>query len=368
MAGNIVSKKKIAVFGLKGIPAIGGTASVGENIVKALSDEFDFTIYATSSHASNKRFINNIRQFIVKKFLPHKLNIFYYNLISAIHAVVLGNYDLVHTHQIDTAFILPILRVRYKVISTHHGRTYMMSKWGGGMKLFFRFNEWLMMKLAHQVTFVAKSEQEVAENTYGGKYVTIPNGINLNEQIDSECEYSNYILFAAGRIVPHKGCHVFLEALKQMQYTGKVLVVGDYNHMPAYKEELFSYKENLNVEFVGMIKDKKQLLRIVQDADLFVYPSFYEAMSIMLLEAVLVKVPIICSDIEQHVSVFDMNEVTFFKSGDISDLKTKINFFFIAPEAFKRKVELASVRLLKDYDWKVIINKYEKIYNALIIA
>ncbi len=270
----------IAVIGLKGVPAIGGTASVGENIVKVLANKYSFTIYATASHANNKQAIANVRQFIFKKIFPHKLNVFYYNLMSAFHAVLFGHYDLVHTHQIDTAFVLPILRLRYKVISTHHGKTYKMSKWGPIMRRFFRLTECMMMKLANRVTFVAKkkkkkkkkTEQEDAERTYGGKYVTIPNGITLEEEVDALCVYEDYILFAAGRIIPHKGCHVFLEALNQIQYKGKVLIVGDHNQMPDYKVELEAYKSVLNLEFLGMIKEKSKLLSIVGCADLFCVP------------------------------------------------------------------------------------------------
>ncbi|MCU4173848.1 glycosyltransferase family 4 protein [Carboxylicivirga sp. N1Y90] len=358
--------RKVAVFGLKGVPAIGGTASVGENIVKELANQYNFTIYATSSHASKKNPINNVRQYVFKKFLPHKLNVFYYNLMSAFHAVFFCNYDLVHTHQIDTAFILPILRLRYKVISTHHGRTYKMSKWGLIMRQFFRFNEWLMMKLANQVTFVAKTEQEDAEIKYGGSYVTIPNGINLDEEVETECAYSDYILFAAGRIIPHKGCHVFLEALKQINYPGKILIVGDHHQMPDYKAQLEAYKSVLDVEFLGMIKEKPKLLSIVGNAKLFVFPSFYEAMSIMLLEAVLVKVPIICSDIKENTYIFDDDEITFFKVGDVNGLCKEVNRFLDNPGLYKSKSDKAYRKLGENYSWSKIRLLYAKEYGALI--
>lgn len=358
----------IAVIGLKGIPAIGGTASVGENIVKALSDKFDFTIYATSSHAFDKKPFTNVRQFIFKKILPHKLNVFYYNLMSVLHALIFCKYDLIHTHQIDTGFVVPLLRLRYKVIATHHGRTYQMSKWSSAMKLFFRLTERLMIRFANKVSFVAESERMKAELKYGGQYLTINNGIDLNQAIKNVDKKHSYIMFAAGRIVPHKGCHVFLEALLSLNYQGEILIAGDYHQINSYQLELESYRDDLNIRFLGMLQDKSELLGYAKNARFFVFPSFYEAMSMMLLEVTLVKTPLICSDIVENKAVFNDDEVEYFKVGDVEDLASKINKYLDNELVSKLKAEKAYERLIDLYQWKDIALEYAKIYNLMIKA
>lgn len=356
----------IALFGLKGFPARGGTASVGENIVKILNKKYRFTVYATSSHASDTNPYKNVSVFIFKKFLPHKLNIFYYNLMSAIHAVLFCNYDLVHTNQIDTGFIVPILRLKYKVISTHHGKTYKMSKWGVLMKVFFRLTERLMMSFANRVTFVADSERIDAERKFKGDYLTINNGFSSEQAIMDLCFPFEYIMFAAGRIVPHKGCHVFLEALKRINYKGKVLVVGDHRQLEGYGRQLIRYKEFLDVEFVGMLTNKAELFGYVKNAKLFVFPSFYEAMSMMLLEVVAVKTPIICSNIIENTSVFNSSEVDFFEVGDVDDLAEKISYFLRHKFDSKGKVEAAYRKLAHKYQWKDIALEYDEAYSSLL--
>ena len=47
-------KIKVAVIGLKGLPAFGGAAAVGENIINQLKDKYEFFVYATSSHTAFK--------------------------------------------------------------------------------------------------------------------------------------------------------------------------------------------------------------------------------------------------------------------------------------------------------------------------
>ena len=43
-----MGKPKIAVIGLKGLPAFGGAATVGENIINQLKDNYQFFVYSTS--------------------------------------------------------------------------------------------------------------------------------------------------------------------------------------------------------------------------------------------------------------------------------------------------------------------------------
>ena len=56
-------KIKIAVIGLKGLPAFGGAAAVGENLIEQLKDKYEFFVYATSSHTHTKPVL--IMEFII---------------------------------------------------------------------------------------------------------------------------------------------------------------------------------------------------------------------------------------------------------------------------------------------------------------
>lgn len=42
-------------------------------------------------------------------------------LFAALHALFWGDYDLIHLHNVEAAWVLPILRLRYKVVATSHG-------------------------------------------------------------------------------------------------------------------------------------------------------------------------------------------------------------------------------------------------------
>ncbi|WP_430809897.1 MULTISPECIES: glycosyltransferase family 4 protein [unclassified Carboxylicivirga] len=359
-------KPHIALFGLKGFPAIGGTATVGENLVQVLGNEYRFTVYATESHASNRRPYEGVRLFIFKKFLPHKFNIFYYNLVGALHALLFGNYDLVHTHQIDIGYIVPLLRLRYKVVATHHGRTYQMDKWGRGMRVFFRITEQLMFRFANHITFVSQPEHRRVRNVPAHRSHYIPNGVNPNQAVAALPSDDHYIMFAAGRIIPLKGCHIFLEALTRMKYKGKVLIVGDYTQLEAYGQSLLSYRKHLNVEFLGMIKDKALLMAYVKKAQVFVFPSSTEAMSMMLLEVAMMRTPLICSDIPANKAIFSNDEVEYFRVDDVADLASTLDNYLKTPKRMEEKCKAAYSRLMANYRWSSIAQQYNDIYQVLL--
>lgn len=74
-------KPKIAVIGLKGLPAFGGAAAVGENIIDQLKDRFDFTVYSVASHTNNKTGpINGIQQIVFRNHGKGSVNTLIYYL------------------------------------------------------------------------------------------------------------------------------------------------------------------------------------------------------------------------------------------------------------------------------------------------
>lgn len=361
------SKQKIAVIGLKGLPAFGGAATVGENIIERLKYRYDFTVYAVSSHTTYHGADRGYKQIVFKSFPIKKLNIFIYYLRSALHALFKGNFQLIHLHHVDGAFITPLLRLRYRVLATSHAKPQMNEKWPFLVKLFFSINEKLMLKMANEITAVSSIlANEYIKRTRRNIHY-IPNGINLSQQISNETiVYSDYLLFAAGRIIPLKGLHILLQALKKLHIQIKLIVIGDIDQIPNYKRQIKSLCVGLDVVFIDIIKEKSKLLNFVKNAKLFVFPSNSENMSIMLLEAAYVKTPVICSDIDANRSIFNNDEVTFFKTNDSSDLGEKLTWAWNNTEELIKKSLHAYQKLINHFNWSRIVIRYDELYSRLI--
>ncbi len=362
-------KKSIAVIGLKGLPAFGGAATVGQNIIAQLHQSFKFIVLSVDTHASSSYQMEDVEQLIFKSFSIKKLNILIYYIKSCWHVLFKANYDLIHLHHTDGAFILPFLRLKYKVVLTSHARPQENSKWPWWVKLFFMLNENIAIRFSSIFVVVAKPLQQKYTSLYKKEIVYIPNGIDtaLLSVLDKiKANSEDVIIFAAGRIIPLKGLHILLKALKHINYKGRLKVVGNMDQMPTYDKKIRALANGLNVEFVGIIKDKVKLLSLVKTSKLFVFPSLTEAMSIMLFEAAMVKVPIVCSDISANTAVFNKDEVEFFKSEDELDLASKLKEFFANASNQNAKTSKAFETLMINYTWEKIAPKYSEIYKQII--
>jgi len=363
-------KLKIAIIGLKGLPAYGGSARAGEHLIAMLKDKYDFTVYNISTHTTRKSGIyEGYEQHVFKKFLIRPLNTLSYYIRATIHCLLIRKYDLIHVYHIDAAFIIPLLKLRYKVIAGHRARPQEFSKWNKVVKLYFNLMEFIFYKMpAHCITSVSKPIVEKYQSWTKRHIYYIPNGINLQFAGKKLIppEQKDYILFASGRVIETKGCHFMLEALKEMQYPGQILVVGNLDHTPAYKKQILDYKQYLNIHFTGLISDKSQLIAYFNYAKIAVYPSMHEGMSNTLLELVSVKTPVVCSDISENKAIFDDSEVTFFKSADVDDLKKKLAWALKNPEAIKNKSDLVFEKVKLEYNWVNISKRYDELYTKLL--
>lgn len=359
-----VPKKKIAIIGLKGLPAFGGAAVVGENIINQINNQYEFTVLSISSHTDKKSGnCNNYYQKVFKKMPFSKLNVLYYYIRSTLY-VLIKKFDLIHLHHRDAAFILPILRLKYKVVLTTHGMV-LTEKWKK-YEYLFSVQDKLFLKFASLITTVSKKDLRIVSKLLApyNKVIHIPNGVILNH---ANFKPENRISFAAGRIIPDKGCHLFLEAMQGINYSSEIMIIGDYMQMAQYQKILMDLSAHLkNVHFVGLIKEKDKLFEIIGSSAFFVYPSLIESMSMVMLEVASLKVPMICSRIQENLDIFSEDEVLYFEPNEVSDLREKIQWAIQNPDEMSTYAHAAYSKVMNNYQWSNIAPRYSSIYQSLI--
>lgn len=367
-------KKKIAVFGLKYFPSKGGTSRVIENLVKQLKNKYDFTLFCYKNKQAS-RDMEEINVIAIPKISLGSFAVFVYYFLCCVYIIFKGEYDLIHVHKIDAAFFIPILSLKTKVIATSHESPYRRDKWSLIAKLYFHINEIIFIKSRSTLTSISRPLSEYYKNKFNRKVIYIPNGVDtVTDYNDKEANniqkkystHNDYIMFAARRIIPTKGCHTFLEALKKINFKGTVLIAGDTNQVPKYTIKLKKISQDLDLKFIGFISSLKTLLALIHKSELFVFPSESEGMSIMLLEVASAGTPIICSDIPENIEVFNNKEVLFFQNKNSIDLANKIEYAKKNRMQMEKRANLARKKVLKYHSWKNISEKYYKLYKKLI--
>jgi len=137
------------------------------------------------------------------------------------------------------------------------------------------------------------------------------------------------IILHAGRHEFQKGQDVLLDAINRMrdhQVSMQVVLVGrDGNYSSVIKEKIKSYHLDQCVVITGHRNDLSSLLAA---SNIFVFPSRFEGLPGVLIEAEAAGLPIICSDIPNNHEVAEENRnALFFNVDDAEGLSQKLLTF-----------------------------------------
>jgi glycosyltransferase involved in cell wall biosynthesis len=105
---------------------------------------------------------------------------------------------------------------------------------------------------------------------------------------------------------------------------------------------------------------------MIREARFFIFPSYNENMSMMLLEAASTGTPIICSDIPENKVIFDEQEVLYFRSEDQNDLAEKIGWAMSHPQQMQERSVRAYEKVRHDFTYEKIALVYQDLYYSLL--
>ena len=256
---------RIAHIGSKGIPSRGGTERVVEAIATRQATDHEVTVYGSRLVCQSGTYRGvTVRAFPTghwKHAGPVALQ-----TQCALHAALLGDFDVVHLHGQENAFVLPFLLPRYPVISTQHSPPYLREKWSPLAKAAMRSVEGWSVRLPMIATAVASTQAAELSRRHGVEVLHVPNGVDPDEPVNEQSaraflaqrglEPHGYWMFAAARVDPTKGAQDLVRACREIGDCPPLLVLGDLYHAPGFEEELRSLAKGSDVRFVPRLDDK----------------------------------------------------------------------------------------------------------------
>lgn len=151
-----------------------------------------------------------------------------------------------------------------------------------------------------------------------------------------------------GRLSTIKGINHLLTALAliKTEVPFKLTLVGD----GPQKQDLQKLASKLNidhlVEFVGFIP-RPGLAKYLEPADIFVLPSLYEALPMVILEAIAVGIPVIASDLPGIRELLNENNSILVEPGSPHLLATALTKLLEDPE-YAQKLARNATQLVPD--------------------
>lgn len=147
----------------------------------------------------------------------------------------------------------------------------------------------------------------------------------------------------AGYLTPRKGVGILLDAWKEMDVSGGELRLAGGGNADVGNAR--------NVVFLGQTS-RKDLLREMAEADVFVFPSLFEGFGLVLLEAMATGLPVITTPNTAGPDIFrDGREGVIVPAGDAVLLRRAMEDFLADPERARGMGQCAH-ELAAQYTWR----------------
>ena len=361
---------KIAMIGHKRVPSRDGgiEVAVEELSSRMVAQGHEVTLYNRGGKAPKEGY-RGIRIRRVPVIRVPGISAAMGAFLATVRAVF-GGYDCIHLHAEGTAtmaFLPKLFKIR--TVVTIHGLDWKRSKWGRFASWYLKKGEKAAVKRADEIVVLSNAMQQYFADTYGRETVYIPNGMEKHPRKDAALirqkwglETDEYILYL-GRLVPEKGIHYLIEAIKKLDTTKKLVIVGSQSEMPEYYQQLREIAQgDSRIIFAGFA-DGDLWSELFSNCYVYCLPSELEGMPISLLEAMSYGCCCVCSDIPECVEVVG-DHGFHFPVGDVEKLSSLLGDLCRSPEV----VEARRCRVREEfvhYTWDEVTERTLELYGGV---
>lgn len=229
---------------------------------------------------------------------------------------------------------------------------------------------WEKQAFARAKAIVAVSQkvkQELLDiGVSGDRVEVITNGVNLQEFAPGTSDRAGLglpnnvvlALFAGDIRTPRKNLDTVLQAISQVSNL-HLAVAGDTKDSP-YPQLAEKFGISGRVHFLGYRRDMSDLMKAV---DLFIFPSRYEACSLVLLEAMASGIPVITAQTSGGAELVSP-ECGFVLSdpNDLTPLTQVLKQLTKTPE-LRKKMGLQARQIAEQNSWMQMANKYIELFK-----
>ncbi|WP_347251473.1 GT4 family glycosyltransferase PelF [Legionella sp.] len=219
---------------------------------------------------------------------------------------------------------------------------------------------------------------QVEEGADPKKALIIPNGINIDrfKKLRRPLEEKFPVICFVGRIVPMKDVKGFIRAVPNLHNIMpelKVWIIGSTDQDPQYAQECLELVENTLLQDIIEFFPHQKMEDILPKIKILVLPAIRESMPFVLLESFAAGVPVVATDVgacKEMIMGINEEDTALGPAGkivrvsDAKDLEAAILEVLSDPELWNQMSQSAIKRAEKYYDEKIMIAKYQQIYES----
>ncbi|SDO99744.1 glycosyltransferase [Desulforhopalus singaporensis] len=317
-----------------------------------------------------------------------KSNRLYYGLVpfflfaqffSLLKLVIKNKPDVIHAHWIiPQGFVAVLVKLitGVPVVATAHGAD-IFGLSGAGFNLVKRFT----LKKINTGTVVSQALVDAVSESIciDKKLDIIPMGVDsqvfTSERKDlsllKRYNINGPVLLFVGRLTEKKGVKHLIDAMPDVlkyEPDARLLIVGSGELENKLRRQTESIGLKDKIHFVGAVSNG-EIAKYYATADIFIGPSIKdkngdtEGFGLTFVEAAMSGCLVIASDIGGVGDIVIDNETGFLVvAGNSKKLSEKIIFVLKNNNNFQEIAKKAREFCVENYEWKVIVTKYDKIF------
>ena len=352
--------------------SIGGLQRVVVNLVRCLDREkFDIYVLCLNELGDYASEIEKMGVRVIQ--LPRQSSgVDYFSFIKVAKIIRNEKIEILHSHNtqalIDAALAGLMVRVK-RIVHTDHARSF-------PDKRRYMVAEWLLSHLVYKFVGVSShtcKNLNQYEKIPRKKLAMIPNGIeerDIKKHVDKSDKRHTLGVTSEGpliglgaRLTVQKGIIFLLSAMPSIVErfpTLSLVICGD----GPLKEELENRAKSLGVKdhvfFVGARLDMHEILHVL---DLYVLPSLWEGLPMVLLEALAAGCPVVATDVGGVNMAIKNNETGLLVPSQNPEYLASAIILMLEDATLRRKCIENGIQLFRqNFSASKMAKRYEKLY------
>ena len=336
---------KIVFIGCRDIKLLGGIESYMTNLTAELVRLGHEPIIYCESDRNSIEMYNGVKVIHMTGFKSNLICKPWVGLKATIRTLLKEkNVSIIHYNAWPPSLWCFLPRIfGVKSLMQGHGLEWQRSKYSPKQQKIMKFMEKLTAYMNQHLIMCSEGQTKYFKKEYNKNATTIPTAVNMPAVEDTDenvtlekfgLQPQKYFLFMA-RLVQDKNPDYLIKGFKAAKYGDmKLVIAGSNDADPQYVDKLHELAKGCdNIVFTGAIYgDEKDA--ILRNAYTFCIPSTIEGLSIVLLEAMSYKLPVIASDIDANRELLD-DDAVWVRPEKVEDISLAIEVCMNNPQKIK---------------------------------